>query len=236
MKLTQTQKALRSHANSQQATSLRRFFKTGPGEYGENDLFIGVKVPNIRLVAKTYRDNISNDELDALIHSPIHEDRMLALIVLIWRFETTQEHDRKQIYKYYLDNLNFINNWDLVDISAPRIVGGYLFSKSRKPLYRLAHAKNIWERRIAIVATFYFIKNNDLKDACAIAKILLTDSHDLIHKAVGWALREVGKKDKQMLEQFLIKNYDCLSRTTLRYSIEKFQLQERKKFLALNKQ
>lgn len=228
--LTKTQKSLRDYARKEYAIGLQRFFKTKPGEYAENDLFIGVKVPHIRIVAKAHLD-ISNEELDTLLKSPIHEERMLALLILIHRFEKGDDHDKKQIYNYYLANLNLVNNWDLVDISAHKIVGNYLFSKSRKPLYRLACSSNLWERRVAIVATFYFIKNNDLEDTCAIAKLLLSDSHDLIHKAVGWALREVGKKDLQTLRKFLTTNYDSLSRTTLRYAIERLSPQERKQFL-----
>ena len=223
---------LRKYATKEKAAILQKFFKTGPGEYGEGDIFIGVKVPEIRKVAKEYK-NISLKETVSILRSEIHEERLLAIVILTTKFADSEEKDRAKIYQTYLDNTKCINNWDLVDLSAGQIVGGYLTGKDTSPLYKLALSGSIWERRIAIIATFRFIKDNSFKDAIKIAEILLQDAEDLIHKAVGWMLREVGKRDMLTLETFLNKNYKKMPRTTLRYAIERFPETKRKSYLHL---
>ncbi|MDP3970541.1 MAG: DNA alkylation repair protein [bacterium] len=208
----------------------QRFFKTKPGEYGENDLFIGVRVPAQRKVAKDYY-HLSLQEIQELLNSKIHEHRLTALIILNYKFKKASEVDRNKIYKLYLKNINNINNWDLVDSSAHFVVGEYLRDKSREPLYKLAKSKDLWEKRIAIISTFKFIQHDDFDDSLKLAEILLQDEHDLIHKAVGWMLREVGNRDKKVEEKFLRKHYKKMPRTMLRYAIEKFPKNERDKYL-----
>ena len=221
-------KELKTKANSQKAKILQRFFKTGPGEYGEWDVFLGVVVPEIRKVAKKY-GVLKSQDVVKLLHSKIHEERMAALLVMVNKFQTKKE--RETIYKTYLKNTKRINNWDLVDLSADKIVGDYLFDKPKTILYKLAKSKSIWERRIAIMATFNFIKRNKVEETLKIAKILLNDEQDLIHKAVGWMLREVGKRDMKTEEKFLKKYYKKMPRTMLRYAIEKFPEKKRKQYL-----
>ena len=221
-------KELKTKANSQKAKILQRFFKTGPGEYGEWDVFLGVVVPEIRKVAKKY-GVLKSQDVVKLLHSKIHEERMAALLVMVNKFQTKKE--RETIYKTYLKNTKRINNWDLVDLSADKIVGDYLFDKPKTILYKLAKSKSIWERRIAIMATFNFIKRNKVEETLKIAKILLNDEQDLIHKAVGWMLREVGKRDIKTEEKFLKKYYKKMPRTMLRYAIEKFPEKKRKQYL-----
>jgi 3-methyladenine DNA glycosylase AlkD len=224
------QKRLRSFASPQQATILARFFKTGPGQYGEGDRFVGVKVPVTRKVAKEFK-SLPLSEVECLLHSEIHEERLLALVILVGQFEKGNEAIQKQIYDLYLANTAFINNWDLVDLSAPQIVGGYLQARSRKLLDRLAKSKSLWERRISILATFNFIREGDFNGTLKIAKMLLGDKEDLIHKAVGWMLREVGKRDVTVLEEFLGKHCRVMPRTMLRYAIERFPEKKRRAFL-----
>lgn len=214
------QKRLRSFACSEQATLLARFFKTGPGQYGEGDKFVGVKVPVIRKVAREFKD-LPLPESERLLHSEVHEERLLALVILVVQFEKGDDATRKQIYDLYLANTRHINNWDLVDLSAPRIVGGYLETRSRKPLDRLAKSASLWERRISILATHWFIRRGDFADTLRIAGKLLGDKEDLIHKAVGWMLREVGKRDVAVLEAFLGEHCRVMPRTMLRYAIER---------------
>jgi len=187
-------KRLKQLANKEKAEVLQRFFKTGPGEYGEGDVFIGVKVPDLRKVAKDFRDLAAEDVI-VLLESIIHEERLLALLILVRKYVKGNETAKKRIYRLYLKKTKFINNWDLVDVTAHHIVGDYLMDKNKAPLYRLAKSEDLWERRIAILATFYFIKHGKYEETLKIAKILLTDKEDLIHKAVGWMLREIGKRD-----------------------------------------
>jgi 3-methyladenine DNA glycosylase AlkD len=215
------QERLRSFADSEVATNLARFFKTGPGQYGEGDRFIGVKVPTARAVAREFK-GLSLAEIECLLHSEIHEERLLALVILVGQFEKGDDAIRKLIFNFYLSNTRYVNNWDLVDLSAPQIVGGYLETRSRTPLNRLATSAGLWERRISIVATHWFIRHGDFGDTTRIAEKLLQDKEDLIHKAVGWMLREVGKRDIAVLEEFLGKHCQVMPRTMLRYAIERF--------------
>lgn len=223
-------KRLRKFSSKEKAALLQRFFKTGPGEYGAGDKFLGVMVPNIRKVAKEFRDAPDADVLK-LLRSPFHEERLLALLILVRRYEKGDDALKKKIYAIYLKNTRSINNWDLVDLSAPNIVGAHLIERSRRPLYALAKSRDLWKRRIAILATSAFIRQNDSRDTLAISQILMSDDHDLIHKAVGWMLREVGKRDVVTLEQFLKGRYLKMPRTMLRYAIERFPEAKRRKYL-----
>jgi 3-methyladenine DNA glycosylase AlkD len=223
-------KRLKQLANKEKAEVLQRFFKTGPGEYGEGDVFIGVKVPDLRKVAKDFQD-IATEDVIVLLESAIHEERLLALLILVRKYVKGNETAKKRIYRLYLKKTKFINNWDLVDVTAHHIVGDYLMDKNKAPLYRLAKSEDLWERRIAILATFYFIKHGKYEETLKIAKILLTDKEDLIHKAVGWMLREIGKRDMIFEEMFLKQHYKEMPRTMLRYSIEKFPEPKRQKYL-----
>ncbi|MBW2603485.1 MAG: DNA alkylation repair protein [Deltaproteobacteria bacterium] len=223
-------KRLRQLANKEKAEILQRFFKTGPGEYGEGDVFIGVKAPDLRKVAKDFRD-IAVEDVIVLLESAIHEERLLALLILVRRYVNGDETDKKRIYRLYLKETKFINSWDIVDGSAHHIVGDYLMDKNKAPLYRLAKSKDLWERRIAILATFYFIKHGKYEETLKIAKILLADREDLIHKAVGWMLREIGKRDIIFEEMFLKQHYKEMPRTMLRYAIEKFPEPKRQMYL-----
>lgn len=225
-------KRLRALADPAQAAQLRRFFKTGPGEYGEGDVFVGVKVPQIRALVREL-EALPLEGAMELLQSAVHEERMLALLLLVRRFEKSKdEAARARICDLYLASTARINNWDLVDVTAPQIVGGQLGSRSRAPLYRLARSESLWERRIAIVATLRFIRAGDFADALAIADALLRDRQDLIHKAVGWMLREVGNRDRAALEAFLAPRYGAMPRTMLRYAIEKLPEALRKRYLA----
>ncbi|MCK5466288.1 DNA alkylation repair protein [Candidatus Parcubacteria bacterium] len=229
--LTQLKKELKELSNPKQAEILQRFFKTGKGEYGEGDIFLGVKVPEQRKVVGKFED-LSLENLEKLLNSKVHEYRMSALFVLVKRYEKGDEREKNKIFKLYLKNTKNINNWDLVDISAPKIMGEYLLNKPRNVLYKLAKSDNLWERRIAIISTFAFIRNNEFDDTLKIAKILLNDKHDLIHKAVGWMLREVGKRDQKTEEEFLKKHYSKMPRVMLRYAIERFEEKKRKFYLS----
>jgi len=224
------QTALREQANDSDAMVLRRFFKTGPEEYGEGDRFIGVRVPATRRIAQKYRNLPLADTL-VLLRSSVHEERLLALIILKRKYQEGGQDERAEIYGIYLDHTRYINNWDLVDASAEHIVGAYLKNRSREPLHALAHSESIWERRIAIMSTFHFIKNNEFDETIRIVEILVYDSEDLIHKAVGWMLREVGKRDRDKEEFFLKKHYRSMPRTMLRYAIEKFPENLRQQYL-----
>ncbi|MDR3441812.1 MAG: DNA alkylation repair protein [Legionella sp.] len=206
------------------------FFKTGPGDYAEHDQFIGVSVPNIRKIAKQYR-SLSRTELNTLISSPINEERLLALFILVDQYQRESVPIKSELYQFYLDNIKQVNNWNLVDASAYLIMGAHLVHADKTILINLAHSDALWERRIAIVSTWYFIRQNDLQWTMSIAKILLHDKHDLIHKAVGWMLREAGKKDLLLLVAFLNEYAHQMPRTMLRYAIEKFTPEERKVFL-----
>lgn len=228
--LRDIRKALRAYADETDAAIYRRFFKTGPGEYGEGDRFIGVRVPATRRVARDYRTLPLADTL-TLLQSDIHEERLLALIILSHKFKAGTPDEQTTIYRAYLDHTPFINNWDLVDVSAEHVVGAYLERRSRKPLHDLARSESLWERRIAILSTFRFIRHDDFDETLAIAEILVADAHDLIHKAVGWMLREVGKRDRSKEESFLIRHYRTMPRTMLRYAIEKFTEEIRQQYL-----
>jgi 3-methyladenine DNA glycosylase AlkD len=217
--------------NPKKAKNLSRFFKCGKSEYGEGDIFWGIMVPEQRRVAKKYFQVADFSDIQKLLNSPVHEQRLTGLLILVLQFEKVDEKLRKFIYNFYLKNAKRINNWDLVDLTAPRIVGGYLLNKNRKILYKLAKSKNLWERRISVLATFMFIREKDFMDAIKIAEILLNDPHDLIHKAVGWMLREIGKRDLRAEEKFLQKHYRTMPRTMLRYAIEKFSEKKRRGYL-----
>jgi 3-methyladenine DNA glycosylase AlkD len=224
------QKYLRRFASKEKAKLLQGFFKTGPGQYGEGDKFLGVMVPNIRRTVQEFAE-APLPEVLKLLRSSFHEERLLALLLLVHKFEKDDDVTRKRIYTLYLKNTRYINNWDLVDLSAPKIVGPWLDRSSRSPLYRFARSKNLWERRIAILATFPYIRKGDFIDALALSETLLADDHDLMHKAVGWMLREVGKKDVAVLDGFLRKHHGRMPRTALRYAIERFPEAKRKKYL-----
>jgi len=205
--------------NPQDAALAQRFFKTGPGEYGEGDRFLGVRVPVLRQLAKEYRD-VSLEQTTILLQSPFHEIRMLAL--LIWILQVKRGGGLESIYRAYIDHLPHINNWDLVDCSAEHLVGAYYANRCRAPLMEMAQSRNLWERRIAIIATFYFIRRNQFDDTLRLADQLKHDPEDLMHKAVGWMLREVGKRNMEIEESFLLQHYKILPRTLLRYAIERF--------------
>lgn len=224
---------IQAHANKEKVGFLARYFKTGKGEYGEGDIFWGLTVPQVRAVARKFYKEVSFDDIRKLISRPIHEYRQAALMMLALKFLKAEDAERKKIYDFYLRHTKFINNWDLIDGSAPIIVGGYLLdhTKERKILYNLAKSKSIWERRISILATFAFIKRNNFSDTLLIAQLLLNDHHDLMHKAVGWMLREVGKRDEKILEAFLAKHSSHMPRTTLRYAIERLSEDKRRHFL-----
>lgn len=205
---------------------LPRFFKTGIGQYGEGDRFLGVVVPNTRLVAKLHREE-PFEVMAELLQSEWHECRLCALLMLVERFKKSDEKGRKEIYDFYLSQTERVNNWDLVDLSAPYIVGEYLKDKSREDLYRLADSSLLWDQRIAVVATATLIRNGQFIDTLRLAERLLHHPHDLMRKAIGWMLRELGKRDKDLLVQFLEKHCRVMPRTMLRYSIEKFSAEER---------
>jgi 3-methyladenine DNA glycosylase AlkD len=230
--LAEIRAQLRALANPAIAAHATRFFKTGPGEYGEGDGFLGIRVPVLRRVARERRA-ASVATMLALLRSPLHEERLLALLLLVAAFRRSDERGRERIYRGYARAIRrHVNNWDLVDTSAPDIVGHFLEHRSREPLYALARSSNLWERRVAILATFWFIRRNDFADTLAIAELLLADEHDLIHKAVGWMLREIGNRDAKAAARFLERHYNRMPRTMLRYAIEKLPEAERRRYLA----
>jgi 3-methyladenine DNA glycosylase AlkD len=219
-------------SNEEKVAFLQNFFKTHQGGYGEGDIFIGVTVPVQRSVAKKFYKTTSLADVAELLSNPVHELRLTALFMLVYRYNWVKTDDEKEsIVELYLKNLKFINNWDLVDSSADKILGAYLFDKDKKLLYKLAKSKSLWEQRVAIISTFYFIRKNIFEDALAISELLLDHKHDLIHKAVGWMLREVGKRNYKQEYDFLLKYYKTMPRTMLRYAIEKFDEELRQKFL-----
>ena len=227
-------KEIKKLQDKEKAKILQRFFKTGKQEYGEEDLFLGVTVPKIRNLVKIYWKPTLFQEIQELILSKYHEERLLGLLILVKKYENSEEKVKKEIVEFYLKNSKQINNWDLVDLTAYNILGDYLLDKNKEVLYKLSKSENLWEKRISIISTLAFIKKNKFQDTIKISEILLEDKHDLIHKAVGWMLREMGKKDIEELEKFLDKNYKKMSRTTLRYSIERMSEQRRRYYL--NKQ
>jgi 3-methyladenine DNA glycosylase AlkD len=228
--LKKVRTALREHAVPTDAVAWQRYFKTGPGEYGEGDRFLGIRVPATRRVAREYR-TLPTTDLLVLIQSEIHEERLLALLILVQKYRHGSSREKEEIYRIYLDNTKYINNWDLVDASAEHIVGAHLEKRSRKPLYSLAHSESIWERRMAIMSTFHFIKNDEFDETLKMAEKLVSDTADLIQKSVGWMLREVGKRNRYFEESFLKKHYRNMPRTMLRYAIEKFPETIRQQYL-----
>lgn len=228
--LTDLQKELKALGNPERAKASVWFFKTGKGQYGEGDRFLGITVPIQRKIAKRYV-HLSLSDIQKLLTSPIHEFRLVGIFILVYQFEKADTKNQKRIYAFYIKNAKRINNWDLVDSSAPYITGSYLLHSPRNILYRFAKSKNLWEKRIAIIATAQFIKHNQFEDTFNIAEILMADTHDLIHKAVGWMLREVGNKNRLAEEKFLKKHYQQMPRTMLRYAIEKFPEKRRKQYL-----
>lgn len=221
---------LRASADSKRAAVSRWFFRTGKGQYGEGDRFIGLSVPTLRKIALRYR-GLSSKDIEWLLASPIHEYRLAGFEILVAKYQTGDEAQRDEVFAFYLRHTRNANNWDLVDASAPYIVGEHLKTRPRRVLDRLAASKSIWERRIAIVSTLALIRSGDLNDTFRVAEQLFSDEHDLIHKAVGWMLRETGKISPKKLRKFLKRNYHQLPRTTLRYAIERFPVRERRRIL-----
>jgi len=221
---------LRKYSDKKKAKVLQRFFKTGPGEYAQGDIFLGITVPMLRILSKRYKSLEFNETL-RLLKSRIHEERLLSLLIIILKYRKVDLSEKRKIYKAYLNHSKYVNNWDLVDVSAKHIIGDFLKDKDRTPLYKLARSDSLWERRIAILSTFYFIENNDFEDTLKIAQILISDPHDLIHKAVGWMLREVGKRDMDSEERFLKKYCTAMPRTMLRYAVERFPESKRQAYL-----
>ncbi|OGU70350.1 MAG: DNA alkylation repair protein [Ignavibacteria bacterium RBG_16_34_14] len=229
LNLAELKKTVKENSNAYLSEFLQRFFKTGKGDYAEGDLFAGIKVPVSRKIAKQFND-LPLNELSILIKSKIHEERLIALFILVDKMKKADETKKEKIYKLYLKNLKYINNWDLVDLSAGKIIGEYLFDKEKKLLFELSEG-DLWEKRIAIMSTLNFIKKKDYKTTLTIAKLLLKDKHDLIHKAVGWMLREIGNRDIETEEYFLKIYYKNMPRTMLRYAIEKFPEVKRQAYL-----
>ena len=222
---------LKKKADKKKAAFLSRFFKTGEGEYGQGDVFLGLTVPESRKLAKKY-ENMEFGGLERLLTSKFHEERIIALFILVSKFQKGTEVEKEKIYNFYIKNRKGVNNWDLVDLSAPKIAGPFLENRNKSILYKFAESKDVWERRISILSTFYFIYKGDCKDALKIAYILKDDKHDLIQKAVGWMLREVGKRcSLEAEEEFLKKYHKTMPRTMLRYAIEKFSPRKRKYYL-----
>ncbi|OGJ21666.1 DNA alkylation repair protein [Candidatus Pacearchaeota archaeon RBG_13_36_9] len=228
--LQELEQELESQTDKEKAALLQRFFKTGKGEYGEGDVFLGVIVPKQRQIAKKFKE-LEMSEIQELLNSKVHEKRLIALLILVEQFKKSGGKGKQKIFDFYLNNTKKINNWDLVDLSAPNIIGAFLLDKKRDVLYELARSENLWEKRISIISTAAFIRNKDFEETIKISEILLKDEQDLIHKAVGWMLREVGKKDEECLIKFLNRNYKIMPRTMLRYSIEKFPEEKRQKYL-----
>ncbi len=230
MKLSDLKTELWVAAEPSQAMVLQRFFKTGKGDYGEGDVFLGVKIPPIRALVKKY-NGLTIDDAVKLLQSKIHEERMTALLLLVQKFKKANEVERRKIYTLYIANTKKINNWDLVDLSAPNIVGEYLFGKSYDELIARAKSELLWNKRIAVIATFAFIKKGVFEPTFKIAELLINDKHDLIHKVIGWMLREIGKRDIEAEEEFLQIHYKQMPRTMLRYAIEKFPEEKRQNYL-----
>jgi 3-methyladenine DNA glycosylase AlkD len=230
--LTGVRKRLRASANPSDAAFLRRFFKTGPGQYAEGDKFLGIRLPELRRIAREFR-GLPLEDVETLLADPWHEARLLALLLLVDAFERGTARERETIYRFYLRSAARVNNWDLVDLSAPNIIGAHLLGRGHAPLHRLAKSRNLWERRIGIVATYALIRAGDFADTLTICEGLLEDRHDLIHKACGWMLREVGKRDRVTLEKFLETHAAAMPRTMLQYAIERFSPAERARYLAM---
>ena len=231
MSLAKLKKEILEKSSKEKSKIYAKFFKTGKGEYGEGDIFLGLTVPEQRILARKYT-NLVLDDVKKLLESKYHEHRLMGLFILVYKYEKSNEKEKAGIKDFYLENKHKGNNWDLVDCIADKILGKHLIDKDKKVLYELAKSESIWDRRIAIISTFEFIKNGKFEDTLKISKILLKDEHDLIHKAVGWMLREIGKRDLETLEKFLKRHYKKMPRTMLRYAIEKFPEIKRKKYLA----
>jgi 3-methyladenine DNA glycosylase AlkD len=223
---------LQRNADPRRATSSQRFFRTAPGEYGAGDRFLGLTVPRLRELAREYRD-LELSEIENLLESPWHEARLLAVVLLADRYPKADAPTQERIYRLYIRRTDRINNWDLVDASAPAVVGAHLLRRSRAPLRRLSRSRNLWERRISVVATQYFINRGEFDDTLRLAELLMDDEHDLIHKAVGWMLREVGKRDEAVLLSFLERHAGAMPRTALRYSVERLSPLRRKRYMAV---
>ena len=240
--LNKVKKCLKTVATKERAIASAGYFKTGKGQYGEGDVFLGVTVPELRRIANMY-SMLTPSDIKKLLYSPIHEERLLALLILVQKYQKGDKATQEKVFEFYMKNLRRVNNWDLVDLSAPNILGAHLFTAPkmmRKLLIKLSKSKNMWERRSAILATFYFIKQGEFTPSLALAKRLMNDKQDLIHKALGWMLREIGKRNISILENFLQKSLrpgresadsKKMPRTMLRYSIERFAEAKRKKYL-----
>lgn len=233
-KLRELQRELRASVSAEKALALQRFFKTGPGQYGAGDLFLGVMVPETRKLVSRYYKQFMPTEAWELVRSKYHEERLLGLLIWVKQFEHGDESEQTKIYELYLANTKFINNWDLVDLTAPRIVGAYLWGRDKSVLTRLVNSDLLWDRRVAVLATAYFLYKSDDTETYRLAKVLLGDKHDLIHKAVGWMLREAGKRcSEQKLEEFLQEYATRMPRTMLRYAIERLPLAKRRYYMGL---
>jgi len=228
--LADVERELHALANKRTAEILQRFFKTGPGEYGKGDRFLGIRVPQLRALVRRFR-LLAHEHVLNLLHSPWHEQRLLALLLLVEQYRHGTDAERDAIYRAYLENTHYINNWDLVDSSAEHIVGSHLDPGKLAVLEELARSESLWERRIAMLATFHWIKQGQFRPALRMAKLLLKDPHDLIHKAVGWMLREVGKRDVTVEEKFLREHYRNMPRTMLRYAIERLPERRRRQYM-----
>jgi len=229
-RVTELKEKVRSLADKKTANNLKWFFKTGKGEYGEGDQFAGLKVPVQRKFAAEF-NYLTLPEIQKLLKSPIHEERLISLFILVDKFRKADKKSQDRIFNFYIKNIKRINNWDLVDLSAPKIIGKHLHEKDKVILFKFAKSKNLWERRISILSSFEFIRNNNFETSLQLCKLLLKDEHDLIHKAAGWMLREIGKRNLEVEERFLRINYKKMPRTMLRYAIEKFPDSKRKKYL-----
>lgn len=223
--------SLQALGDPQVAAHSQRFFKTGPGEYGEGDLFIGLRVPVVRKLAARYRD-MPLGEVQDVLSSPLHEERLCALVILTLKYPRADEDGKKELFDFYLANTRHINNWDLVDCSAHRIIGPWLQRRDRSVLHELARSESLWERRIAVMSTYCFIRHGDYQDTLALSQALLEDPEDLVHKVTGWMLREVGKRDMDALTGFLDRHIGSMPRTMLRYAIEKLPPDMRQGYLA----
>jgi len=228
--LAELRRTFRALSEPHRAQHALRFFRTGPGEYGEGDKFLGITVPHIRKISKQCTALKDQDVLQ-LLQSPYHEERLLALLIFVSQYKKADLGRRTTIYNHYLKHKKYVNGWDLVDLSAPNIVGNHLLDRDRSVLYKLAKSKQLWDRRIAIMATFTFIKQHQFDDTLAIARLLLQDEQDLIHKAAGWMLREIGNRNLAVEEAFLHQHYRQMPRTMLRYAIEKFAETRRQQYL-----
>jgi len=231
MNLSEIQRQVRLLGDTAIAEHSQRFFKTGKGDYGEGDKFLGIRVPVLRKQARQFKQ-LPFEVVSELLFSEYHEERLLCLLILVHQFSKGSTTDQQAIYRFYLKHTHWVNNWDLVDTSAEHIVGAWLFTRSRKPLYKLARSKMLWERRIAIMSTYHYIKKNECDQTLKLAKILHQDPEDLIQTAVGWMLREVGKRQLDLEEGFLKRYYHNMPRTMLRYAIEKFPTEKRKAYLS----